>query len=357
MQHNWYYNELRQKLADLKKKRGSATGEELKLINDTIKLIEDLLKYRKNRFITPEELLQMDYFHMKPTSFLWSEIRNFAKLASDEDILGKNDFPFIKLSNKDLIDLVHNFYKNGTNPKTYDIFMHFFKDRRKDLHFMNEKDFRADVVYLPYYKKAYIQVNLAHDFADIPYTVHEYGHCIQFFLNYDNSLFNGAFYEVVSTFFELISSDYYIKNGIFAKEGVIHLLEDWDQQTEVADDLSREFDILDAVSINSNDNKIQLVKNIRNYMSLFGPRVTELLETEPLPSEDYIYIVAELIAIELFWIYLTDPDFAFYLLYKIIDINPKLPQDEYYRQIQNLGINLNEHTKDYQEYLKRKLPK
>ena len=58
---------------------------------------------------------------------------------------------------------------------------------------------------------------------------------------------------------------------------------------------------------------------------------------------------------ELFKIYLNDSDFAFYLLQKIMEINPNLPPREYLEQIKNLGIIPNSSISEYDLHLKREL--
>ena len=69
------------------------------------------------------------------------------------------------------------------------------------------------------------------------------------------------------------------------------------------------------------------------------------------PARDYIYVIAFNIATNLFMIYKNDPDYAFYLVYKIINLDLNLNKKEYFKQLQSLDITSIEKTKEYNELI------
>ena len=83
--------------------------------------------------------------------------------------------------------------------------------------------------------------------------------------------------------------------------------------------------------------------------------LSDLLDCRP--SEDFIYIIAQSIVNELYMIYLDDPEKAFYLIKKIIDIDLNLPPRVYLDEINRLGINPNQNIDEYNMHLKRELKK
>ena len=73
------------------------------------------------------------------------------------------------------------------------------------------------------------------------------------------------------------------------------------------------------------------------------------------PSSDFSYILAYSIATNLFMIYLRDPDYAFYLLKKLIEIDLNLSPETYLQEIIKLGIIPNEGLEEFDRHLNREL--
>ena len=73
------------------------------------------------------------------------------------------------------------------------------------------------------------------------------------------------------------------------------------------------------------------------------------------PHVSASYIIAKLVSIELFNIYLNDPDRAFYLLKKIMMIDLRKNLKDYYQEILDLGIIPGSSTLGYNNYLKKEL--
>ena len=68
-------------------------------------------------------------------------------------------------------------------------------------------------------------------------------------------------------------------------------------------------------------------------------------------STMFIYVVGYVVALELLDAYKKDKDKGLYLLKKLMRIDWRLPMEEYYRSILDLGIEPNEHLSDYKNYI------
>ena len=179
------------------------------------------------------------------------------------------------------------------------------------------------------------------------------GHGIHLLSNFSPNLYNNliVYSEIVSMFFELICSDYYSKIKEFEKSAIVTQFETWDMITENAKSL-----VLSIVDINEFQSEGDLIKNIDSFVNSANQReLSDLLDCRP--SEDFIYIIAQSIVNELYMVYLNDPDKAFYLLKRIMDINLNLPPQVYLSEINKLGINPNQNIDEYNMHLKRELKK
>lgn len=359
MQVNWYKKLFKERLRKLESMRKTVNGKELELISSTILILHDLLD-TKDKFFSEEnfemEFLEQEYKNLVPSSFLWNSVREFSTFHFPDDI----DVPMVpdlKISNKDVLDLVHDFFKNATNKEIYELFMKLFKERKKYLHFVNSapEDFYGDSIYLPYSNELFIQMTRQYEFADISTLAHEYGHGIQFLVSFHDNMYqkNIVFIEIISMFFEMIITEYYSNGNELKKGAIINQFDSLDTLFEDARFLWQELDVLETFKIREFENKNVLKAKMQSFIDNPTLNIEELCDC--LPSGNYLYIIATTIATELFMIYLNDPDKAFYLLFKIMHIDWRLSPEDYYEEIIKLGILPNEHMNDYTDHIKRKL--
>lgn len=68
-------------------------------------------------------------------------------------------------------------------------------------------------------------------------------------------------------------------------------------------------------------------------------------------ANEFIYVVGYVFAIEFLEQYKKDRDWGLYLLKNLMAIDWRLPMEDYYEQILQLGITPNEHLEDYKKYV------
>ena len=357
MQRNPYNKELKEKLKAFKKLRENATGEEKELLDTLIDIILDILKSKPIKIRNYQDQILLDYNFLTLYRYLWPLVNDISKIANDD--ITSIPYPQLDVDNKELIGLVHDFFKNGTTKEIFELFCKLYK-KRKSLYFLKSQDptIYANSLYLPYDESFYVQMSRKNEFNDIAILTHEYGHGIHLLSNFSPNLYNNliVYSEIVSMFFELICSDYYSKIKEFEKSAIVTQFETWDMATENAKSLFQEFSILSAIDINEFQSQGDLIKNIDSFVSSVNQsELSDLLDCRP--SEDFIYIIAQSIVNELYMIYLDDPEKAFYLIKKIIDIDLNLPPQIYLSEINKLGINPNQNIDEYNMHLKRELRK
>ena len=78
-----------------------------------------------------------------------------------------------------------------------------------------------------------------------------------------------------------------------------------------------------------------LVEQVLSYLTRYE-ELEEIIGVHP--SYDFIYIIGYIFAIELYLIYKENPDYAFYLLKKIMVIDLRKDSESYFKEILKLGI-------------------
>ena len=73
------------------------------------------------------------------------------------------------------------------------------------------------------------------------------------------------------------------------------------------------------------------------------------------PASDYIYVIAFNIATNLFMIYKKDPEYAFYLVNKIISLDLNLSKEDYFKELLSLDVTDIRRPKDYNELILRRV--
>ena len=356
MQYDWYKKELEAKLRELKRLVKTASGEQREVINETISTIEDnLVKPCRLVNYTLEERLLYEYQNMIEFRPLWDLCESLADL-SDNEIL-KLPYPKLDLKNKEVLELTHDFFKNVTPSWIYDLFMKIFK-QRTNLHFINYNKslFYADTVFLKYYNTCYIQMARKYEFSDIPTLAHEFGHGIQFLSNYHANIFTNlkAFSEIVSSFFEFICGYYYAQDSTLGPKAIVNNYVTWDIACYDASSLVKEIQILKSIEVSSYETKLDLYRNIKKFIALSDKNnLRDLLDNKP--SADFIYIFAYTIVTQLVMIYIKDPDYAFYLLKKLMEIDLRLTQEQYLDELLDIGLLPTESVEEYNHHVKREL--
>ena len=357
MANVWYKKFFEQKLRTLIKCYDNSNDVEKELIRQTVSIIEGLLMKAPAKETDISLLLEKDYLWLSQYTLFWPYISQFCQLNNGD--FSKFEDPKTNFTNKEKLEMVHDFYKNGTNKEFFENFLKIYKNRKKNIHFgkalASSRDY-ADCIFLPYSREIYIQMNPLDTFRDIPTLSHEYGHGIQYLSNYHPNCFgpNYIFIEIISTFMELACFHYYSYNGNLKQVAIKSHVHTWSEITKSSEILRYELSLFNEIfNLNPADkNNLRIV--IDALVNSHSSNDLNHILTEQ-PADDFIYIISASIAIELFMVYVNDPEKALYLLMKIIEIDFRLSPLEYLIKIRNLGITPNSSIPVYNDYLKREL--
>lgn len=357
MEAFWYKNEFKEKYAYLQKLYNKETDIAVKeAIKNTMMVIKiNLSKERIPGDI--EILLEDDYYYLTPTSFLWPYIKMLASIENDYKLKFSSDNTNFK--KKDIIELIHIFFKNGTTKEIYELFCKIYKENKKNIHFLEESEcnYFGETIYLEYFKKTYIQVFKRYSFEDVTTFAHEFGHALQFNMNFHNNLYRelNVYIEIISIFFELICNEYFVNNG-FRKDATINSFSILDVHLTDAKNLSKELTLLDTIRINEFESKLVLRKNIDILVSSISSKEIESLMYIN-PSSDYIYVLAFLVATNLFMVYKNDLEKAFYMVNKIINLSGNITCKGYLEELEKMELLDSSKVQDYKELILKRCRK
>jgi len=356
MEYNWYHTYIKQKYHELRKLQKIQDSLEIRKAIASIEaelLPEPRVKKQKTR-----EIFLNEYQEFKKAKFLWDDLTTFTELSQTPITFDPQSL-ITNFSDEELFTLSHDFYKNATTEELFAQFMHFFKQRNRNVHFFrNSKlDFYANVFYLPYYHELFMHLKPRGEFGDVAVLNHEYGHGIHFLNNFHGNFYgkNIFFIEIISTFFEYLTLLYYSQNGNYQYAALNSLIDTFEERKGYAENIKTFISYIDYMGLEGCGNKLEELKVIDNYLSYYGNTNIEELYTEGKISEDILYVFATIIVCELLNIYLDDPPKAFFLLNQLMNINPALSPEEYYEEILNLGIYPNNSVLNFNDHLKREL--
>ena len=349
-------SEAKEKQKELEKILLRTPQSSKKIILDTIDSIRiNLSKERIPGSI--DILLEEDYKELISSRFLWSQIEELSAIKDDTQEIEEDNFnltpEYWNMGIKEIMDYLHDFFKYGTNKKTWEIFQKIYNENKKSIRFINGDalDYTGEIIYLEFFKKFYIMGCRQNEFEDIMTFAHEFGHAIQFATNYKTSIYNelNIYIEIISIFFELICNEYFINN--FKREyaslnyNLITLC------LTLKPEKNKIIEIINKViQIKANETLTTLRKNIDELLEVLTKEdISHIMTLRP--ARDYIYVIAFNIATNLFMIYKNDPDYAFYLVYKIINLDLNMNKEEYFKQLQSLDITNIKNTKEYNELI------
>ncbi|MGN1378839.1 MAG: hypothetical protein ACI4XR_00335 [Bacilli bacterium] len=263
-------------------------------------------------------------------------------LFENKDI--KNYSYKTKINKNDLFELTYDFYKKQ-DKTIFEIFEILFKNRQDNVFFMKntiDKYFCGATYQLIDNNDIYITTTRYNDIRDVTILIHEYGHAIAIYLNgLDKTKYNSfePFSEIESIFFEILSFDYLDS---------IHLndIDSYNNRKNFLIDLFCNATIIDnKFLIYENINPLQDKINHSYYRDIknkYNINKNDLRFIYSSPVEiDLMYVISSLYAMELYDIYLKNPDKAFNLYKKIITLNYPT-YEEYINELSNLYLFPNE---------------
>lgn len=324
----------------------------IKQIKENIEVLNLFKEIEKTSFDMKDILLK-DYTNLTKTKFLWKYIENASRL--DTTFIPNIKEKEFKLSNKDLIEILNDFFKNATDKKTYELFLKIYKDNKKSIHIINKENYYpGDTLYIEYFNKTYIQIYKSNTFDDITTLAHEFGHAIQYNTNYNINYFKNlsAYVEIISVFFELLANEYFYKTE-FKNNAILSEYDLFIDNIGSCKDLKEEFKILNKVSIKDYENKLILKERINNYIKELPINYINYF-IDLIPSDFYIYSFAFIVASNIYNIYKKDKEFAFLILYEIINIDLRINAYEYYQELEKLDLLKTDGLKAIRHNIKRR---
>lgn len=356
-QFNWFKKEIDQKLTDLK------TFESTEKISTAIDACEDLIfdefEFKRIRIDENADISSeffKEYLEFYNLRFLWKYLVNFYFKSDIDDIdLGNKTQLF---SQADSMELVHHFFKHGTSTKFYDDFLKLYKEKKNiDFVYGFPKGFCAESFFLPYYDNFYIQAAPTYTFEDTITLCHEFGHGIQLLNNYQPKLFgkNYVFIELISSVFELLAFNYYNKNAEFRDSSITYLYKSYLGKLSYNDNITCFIGYIKELDLESSQSKKEVVEKINEFISPEELTIYKHIMQERKISEDIPYVIGYLVAIEILNIYYHDPEKAFDIIQKIINIDATLSPCKYFKEILSLGIFPIQSVPLFEDSLKREL--
>lgn len=332
---NFYRSILKQTLTQLKKM------EQTKTILSSIKAIESIPFHETD---LEDEYFVRLYFLIKNSVF-WSNISDFSVLNENKIHIPKINEKII-LSDEQLFDLVHSFYREEANKKIFVDFEKLFKNRRKNFKIYREPSFicYADSLYLPYKEQFFSRLNVRNNIRDVAIMAHEFGHGIQQLNNYNQNIFgkNKIFLEIISTFFELICLEHFSKVPEFSKQSIVSMARYHENTKKDAYFLNLYF------ASRKENEETPFFESKEKFLEYFSKDGVQI-------DDSFMYCFSYIIAIELYKIFIEDKARAWFLIEKIIEINLNLEPQQYMMEIINLGIIPNQNSIFFDELISERI--
>ena len=126
------------------------TSSDYNRIKDNLEIIKQIWEKEKVS-LNIEDILLKDYLDLSKTKFLWKPIEESARL--DSSFIPNLKVKEIDFTNKELFELIHDFFKNATNKEIYELFLKIYYQNKKSIHII-DKDYSypGDTLYIDYFK-------------------------------------------------------------------------------------------------------------------------------------------------------------------------------------------------------------
>lgn len=322
-------------------------------ILDTIETMECLWD-ENEQSLNPKPLKELAVRHkevFKGNSFLFEY---FFEYLLNQDIWCTRPRQFFELSDNDLIELVHDFFRESLDKKLYQTFSKCLKRRGQNIYFHNLMGFReADCIYLDYFKEVLIRVYRKDDIDDVASLAHEFGHGIQFMENYSTDIYSRqrVFIEIVSSFFEILSLEYLKGFDRYKDSAISKAAVTFNKSLDQTSDVILEHEILDDLGEGEFQKGNKYFEQVLNgkIEEAVGKSLRSIIKKGNI--DGMMYSIGYLIAIELFVLYKYDREKALDVLKRLIRLSYRMSSEEYFKNIQSLGLNPCSHIEEYKSHI------
>lgn len=249
------------------------------------------------------------------------------------------------------LTITHDYFESLPG-KTYSIFSELFKKRSENLKFVkNQRELSSKTIACPSDGEIYMFVDFDGSITGITNLVHEYAHAIGYIIKpaENRTDVDYLFGEIESIFHTLLSLDFmekHIGNDKEIKKEQIAVVNDTISDTNL---IRQKKLILSSI----NDIAGLTLKGFKKYLEEYYSMTKGDIEKALSKPADSIlpYLIGEYTAFELYKIYNEDPEYAMYLYNAILEIKVNTPE-EFFREIERLGIILGMNTGSYVRKIK-----
>ncbi len=361
MAKNWYLVVLGSRLEELYSLESTTDVEEVDKINDTVEILESLIF--DEGFSEVEANFggiinyERDWLSsIEPYSSIYRLLANREYMK-----LSYKNVPLKKYSDKELLEIVGDFYGSVLDSELYRKFRAMYKKSNKYVYMgeLGEMEDDGDAIFLPYFNEVFIRVKRHNTMTDLGSLTHEYGHGIQYLTNFSRQLYNEKFMfsEIVSSFFEILIKDYLKANREFKNAAVANDIFYYNRRNLRARrvlEMIRLFHKWSEIDVFEEKGAKKKMNRDIASSQIFIPRelqnIDDLLDANiPIYAP---YIFAYVIAIEIFLIYSEDKKRGLELLKRIMEIELDLPNEVYYQKLMSMGFGKEESLEEYEKVLK-----
>ena len=220
----------------------------------------------------------------------------------------------LNIDNEQALEIMKDFFK-AQGKFFYDQFLEYLSEAEDHLEYVTPNNaMDGEILFLKTIAEAFVSIANYPNICKLTISSHEFTHVIDAFNN-PNFHEQLLIREISSMFMEIIASDYLalhlnLGNDNIKRRAYLHGL-----VKEQAQDIKRKTELLQVYGKHQNESKKRIFAALRN--SGFSKKIVEEYERNCL-IEDYYYIIAHLVAIELYFIYKEDKDKALSILEDII---------------------------------------
>ncbi len=272
--------------------------------------------YQESKITTPLlERLKIDYSKLS----FYTPYYPLAKALTNTKynscaFYSPKSYLYLNIETEEVLNIMKEFFMQQGN-FFYSQFLDYLDEVEDHLEYVNpNKSMDGEMLFLRTINEAFVSITNYPNICKLSISSHEFTHVIDAFNNpnFHNQLLTR---EISSMFMEIIATDYLaqrlnLANDNFKRRAYLHGI-----IKEQANIIKRKTQLLQIFGEHQNESKKRLFAILRN--NGFNKKTIEGYERSCI-IEDYYYIVAHLVAIELYFIYTNDKDYALQILEDII---------------------------------------
>lgn len=304
--------------------------------------------FLKNIFTTLNDKIYNDFLYLDNYNFL-NEIIILSAYAYNKKYSVNNNK--LVLSNEDMFNLTHDFYKK-LDKDLFNIFYPIFNERFTHFRFLNKDGiYSASTYYLKSIDEVFMEVSNKNSIRTLIDIIHEYAHAISF--KKEKTYKSSFISEIESIFIELLAMDYLLGYKETNKDSLNEKKKFYNDFIYLNNILSTKYSIYNIannISLNNNFSYSNLKKYSKEFLNLTDSDIKNVFS---IPASYYMkYVYGYLIAFELYSIYLKDKEYALYLYKNILSLN-ELYDYKYFEKIKKMGLNPSYNIDTFVRTLKR----